>query len=219
MASPLAHFRARAACGVAVASILLAGCFTGQRPSFDDDDPSREMTGAPEIDAVLERLDATPVKTFNAMYSTTTKLGGLSGAGEVVQAGNNRRSVTLNDVRFIFEGDSTATCNLATGECEASINDARTSDLMLTHEFYSDSFARRLRVDADRRVADPTGYTITQAGQQALCVDVAVTGGTNSYCALEGGPLARYDGNDLFIEMTSFSDVVDEAAFESVRRG
>jgi hypothetical protein len=88
---------------------------------------------------------------------------------------------------------------------------------MLTHEFYADAFARRLRVDAARRVADPTGYEITQAGRPALCTDVAVTGGTKTYCAFERGPLARYDGNDVFIEATSLTDVVDESAFESQR--
>lgn len=196
-------------------AVLLGGCFTGQRPSFESDDPSREMTGSPAVDAVLERLDATAVRTFTADYATTTKLGGIESAAHVVQAGDSRRSVTIGDVRYIVEGDSVATCSVATGQCEASINNARTSDVMLTDDFYADSFARRLRIDAGRRVQDPTGYSITQAGLDALCVDVPVTGGTVAYCALDGGPLARYDGNDLFVELTSFSDTPDEAAFET----
>ena len=65
------------------------------------------------------------------------------------------------------------------------------SDVSVTHEFYGKSFAQRLRVDASRRVGEPTGYTITQADQQALCVDVPVTGGTVTYCALDNGVLAR----------------------------
>ena len=106
-----------------------------------------------------------------------------------------------------------ATCELTSGECEATINDARVSNVSLGHEFYGPSFAQRLRVDASRRVAEPRGYTITQADQQALCVDVPVTGGTVTYCALDNGALARYDGADLFIEMTESSDAVDETKF------
>ena len=142
-----------------------------------------------------------------------TRLGGLDSEATVVQADNSRRSITINDVRFIDSADTIATCDLSTGECEATLNDARVSDLQLSHEFYAKNFARRLRVDANRRVGDTTGYTITQAGQQVLCVDVPVTGGSVSYCALDSGPLARYDGNDLFIQMTSVTNVPDESMF------
>jgi hypothetical protein len=216
--SSLLRLGATVGAGLAL-GVALSGCFTGQRPSFDENDPSRGMTGAPAIDAVLERLDATPSDTFSAEYATTTKLGSLPGSATVVQDGDRRRSITVNDVRFLITGDTSATCDLATSSCEAVIDDARISDLMLTHEFYADAFARRLRVDADRRVADPTGYVITQAGREALCTDVAVTGGTKSYCAFEGGPLARYDGPDLLIEATSLTDGIDEAAFEPSRPG
>lgn len=188
---------------------------TGQRPSFDDEVSAADDTGQADIDAVLDRLDATSLATFTADYEVTTKLGGLVSPARVVQSADSRRSITINDVRFVFDGQRIATCNLASAECEASINDARVSDVQLTHDFYADSFARRLRVDADRRVGEPTGYTITQAGQQALCVDVPVTGGTKSYCALESGPLARYDGADLFIELVAISDTPDETAFET----
>ena len=71
----------------------------------------------------------------------------------------------------------------------------------------------RLRVDANRRIADTRGYEITQADRQALCVDVPVSGGTKSYCAFENGPLARYDGADLFIQAVSLDDDADETAF------
>ena len=131
---------------IAAALVIGAsGCFTGQRPSFDENEPGVEMTGAPEIDAVLERLDATSARTFSPpTTTTTTKLGSGIGDAQVVQEGTLRRSITVNDVRFLVTGDTTATCDLATAECEATINDARLSDLMLTHEFSTDAFARRL---------------------------------------------------------------------------
>ena len=196
-----------------VAMVLLAGCFTGQRPSFESTEPLPTATGNADIDAVLERLDSVSDSVFTADYSILTKMGNVTSTATVVQARPDRRSITINDVRFLYDDAAVATCDLTTGECEATINDARVSNVSIGHEFYGQSFAQRLRVDASRRVAEPTGYTITQADQQALCVDVPVTGGTVSYCALESGALARYDGADLFIEMTNFSDVPDESKF------
>ena len=204
---------ARLAAAILAVALVLGGCFTGERPSFDDEDPLETESGDEAIDAILERLDALAPTQFTARYEILTRLGGLDSEATVVQADNSRRSVTINDVRFIDSSDTTATCDLSIGECEATLNDARVSDLLLSHEFYAKSFARRLRVDANRRVGDTTGYTITQAGQQVLCVDVPVTGGTVSYCALDSGPLARYDGNDLFIQMTSLTDIPDESKF------
>jgi hypothetical protein len=198
---------------MAAAALVLAGCVTGSRPSFDDTQPARTDTGNAAIDAVLARLDAVPSAVFTADYEVLTRLGNVESTATVVQASPERRSITINDVRYIYDGASVATCNLVTAECEATINDARVSDLLLTHEFYGAAFAQRLRVDANRRVGEPTGHSITQAGLQALCVDIPVTGGTTSYCALEGGALARYDGNDLFIEMTTYTDVPDETKF------
>ena len=102
---------------------------------------------------------------------------------------------------------------MALGECEAIINNARTSDVAVFDRFYGADFAARLRTDATRRIGDVTGYAITQGGEQALCVDVPVNGGIKSYCALETGPLARYNGNDLFIELTAYSATPDESKF------
>jgi hypothetical protein len=195
------------------ASIALAGCFTGSRPSFDDAQPAQSDTGNAAIDAVLARLDVVATSVFTADYDILTRLGNIDSTATVVQASPERRSITINDVRFIYDGPSVATCNLSTAECEATINDARVSDLLLSHEFYGQSFAQRLRVDAGRRVGEPTGSTVTQAGLEALCVDIPVTGGTTSYCALANGALASYDGNDLLIEMTAITDVPDETKF------
>jgi hypothetical protein len=130
-----------------------------------------------------------------------------------VQAQNRRRSITINDVRFLDGSGTAATCNLSTAECEAIINDARVSDVQITHDFYGSSFARRLRVDAGRSLAPALGYAETIAGQSAVCADVAVSGGTKVYCALDSGPLARYDGNDVVIEMTASNPTPDESKF------
>jgi hypothetical protein len=200
------------AASTVAATLILAGCGTGLRPSFDADEPAQTATGDPAVDAVLDRLDRVGIARFTADYTILTRLGGAQSTASVVQAEDSRSSVTVNDIRFI-DGSTVATCNLTTDECEAIINDARVSDLQLTHDFYGDSFARRLRVDAARSLAPATGYADTIGGLPATCADVAVSGGTKVYCAIDAGVLARYDGADLRIDLVGFSDVPDETKF------
>src|SRR5918994_1964302 len=171
----------------ALSTVVLAGCMTGQRPSFEPTEPLPTATGNADIDAVLQRLDAVSDSVFTADYDILTKMGNVTSTATVAQARPDRRSITINDVRFLYDDAAVATCDLTNGECEAVINDARVSDVSIGHEFYGQSFAQRLRVDAGRRVAEPSGYPITQAGRPALCVDVPVTGGTVAYCALDNG--------------------------------
>lgn len=207
--------RRRAVVALLVGAVGVSACATGQRPSFDADQPALAPTGDPAADAVLDRLDGIDLEQFTADYSILTRLGGQESTATVVQADNSRRSVTVNDVRYLNGTGNAATCNLTTGECEASINDARTSDLQVTHDFYGVSMARRLRVDAGRRLDNSRGYLDTIAGQQATCADVPVSGGTKTYCVLDSGVLARYDGADLQIELTNVSNVADETKFET----
>jgi len=220
MASPhpartAARTRLRMVVAIATSVLVLAGCFTGARPTFDDDQPLIAPTGDAAIDAVLDRLDNVGIAEFTADYSILTRLGALESTATVVQADNSRRSVTINDTRFVNGTGTAATCNLTTHECEAVINDARVSDVQIGHDFYGPSFARRLRLDAERRIGDARGYEITQAGQPAVCADVPVSGGTKTYCALESGALARYDGNDLLIDLTAYSPTPDETKFDT----
>lgn len=218
MASPrLSRCRSRARTVTAVLTVAIAvsACGLGPRPSFDADEPLQAPTGDPAVDAVLDRLDAVGVEQFTADYSILTRLGGRESTASVVQADNSRRSVTVNEVRFLNGAGNAATCDLVTEECEASINDARISDVQLTHDFYGSSMARRLRVDAGRSISPARGYTETVGDQTATCADVPVSGGTKIYCALDSGVLAKYDGADLLVQLTSFSDVPDESKFDS----
>jgi len=196
-------------------ALALTACATGARPFFDGDQPARAETGDEAIDAVLERLDRATLTEMTADYEILTRLGGTSSAATVVQQPPDRRSITVGDIRFIYDGGPIATCDLTTVECEASINDARISDVGITHRFYAEDFARRLRVDANRRIGDPVPSTTSIAGMPAQCVGVPVSGGTKTYCALDTGPLARYDGNDVQIELVAYADTADESAFDT----
>lgn len=210
----------RAATGALLAAIVLAGCFTGARPEFEDDNTAPAApTGNAEIDNVLGLLDSVGRSEFTVGYDIETKFNTVSSTGLVVQAAGQRRSITVeNDersVRFIENGSEELTCNLVASECEPSLNDARISDTQLPHTFYGPAFASRLRADADRRIADPEAYTKSIAGQPADCVDISVAGGTKTYCALASGPLAQFVGADVTIELTSYSPTPDEAKFET----
>jgi hypothetical protein len=205
------HVTSRSVAALVACAVLLSSCFTAERPTlggcaFD------ETTGRVEIDSVLERFDCVSPELFTADYAVLTRLGDFTSTAQVVQA-PGKRSITINMVRYIYDGESMITCDLSEGTCEGEINEARTSDVLLTSEFYAKAMAARLRVDADRRIGDPVASEITQGGQQALCVDIPVTGGTKRYCALESGALALFDGSDLLIELTGFSPTPDDTAF------
>jgi len=212
--------RTRLLVGLLVSSAVLAGCFTGERPSFDDEDTvPTEATGNADIDQVLGLLDSIDSSEFTAGYDIETKLNSVSSTGLVVQAAGQRRSITVDNaarsVRFIVDGQDERTCDLLTAECETSLNDARISDTLLPHTFYGPAFAARLRADAGRRIGDPVSYEKSIAGQPAQCVDVPITNGTTSYCALESGALAEFAGGDVTIELTSYSPEPDTTKFTS----
>ncbi|NND75027.1 MAG: hypothetical protein HKN44_08475 [Ilumatobacter sp.] len=196
-----------------VLGIALAGCFTGARPGFEDS-AGRDLTGRREIDAVLVRLDAAPLARFTAEYDILTRLGDRQSTAVVVQADNSRRSITINDVRYLFDEATVATCRLDEGTCVAQITpEATYGELFVDHDFYAATPATRLRNDARSRIGEPVASEIVQAGQTALCVDIPVSGGTTRYCALQTGVLAVYEGNDLEITLTRFLPEPDDALF------
>jgi hypothetical protein len=221
--SPTSHGRLAAGTrtirlgALVLAAALLTSCFTGERPRFDDEQAAVAPTGDSQIDAVLSRLDAVGRNEFTANYDILTRFGGLSSTAVVTQAAGNRRSITVNgEVRYIIDGDAERTCQLDPQTCEASLNDAYLSTAQLTHRFYAPAYAQRLRTEADRRTGETTSFADTIAGQSALCV-VVLVGGANeiTFCALDSGPLARYVGADLEIEMTSYSPAPDTTLFAS----
>ncbi len=184
----------------------------GQRPSLVES----ASVADPAIAAVIDRLEMAESATFTATYTITSKFGGNT-AEATVTADGGRRSITVGDVRFLLEGAASYTCDLENAGCIAQIEDARVSDLQITHRFWGRSTAQRLRTDANRALANGDGATIDIAEWTATCVEVTVPGGVKTYCALDSGVLARYDGADVNIELTSYSPEADEALFSQER--
>ena len=197
-------------------AVGLAGCFTGERPEFEDDAAALAVSsGNADIDAVLERLDRVGSSEFTAEYDIETRFGSVLSDATVVQAPGRRRSITVEDTRFLIDGDDARTCSVSTAECETGVNDARISQTQLSHEFYGPAFARRLRVSADRRTGDPEPFTDTIAGEPATCVVVRVAGNNGeTFCALDSGVLARFDGADQHIELARYEPTPELGLFE-----
>jgi hypothetical protein len=192
---------------IAVLSALTTGCALGERPTLQ----AAELITDPASETVVERLDRPPVGDFEAVYTITpTATGGNPTTATVTSRGGEVRA-EIGSVVFTTDVTGlTSTCSLDDTECEDIADDARISDLGVTHQFWGSAFRQRLATDAARRIGTSTGTTDTIAGQPAVCVAIKLPSsveqvGTTSYCALEQGVLARYTGADVSIELTSFT--------------
>jgi hypothetical protein len=184
--------------------MLATACAVGPRPSFQAELPNDD----PAIAQVLERLDRAGFVKFVATYDIDPSSVNSPQRQATVRQLDGRRRVTIGDIEFATDGETAQTC--VRGTCVDFIDDARVSDLNLTHLFWGSSFRSRLELDSARNLADGHGSIETIAGRPSVCVELPVIGGNVSYCALDAGILARYFGADVSIELTSFSLNVDE---------
>lgn len=183
----------------------VAACATGPRPT---------LTGAATVDdaataQVLERLERSPLGDFTATYEITPTSGTDITQATVTQEGAELR-VEVGDVVFTSNGTTATTCDASGNSCDDYANDARISNLGITHRFWGSAFRQRVATDSGRRIGTSTGTVDTIAGQPAACVAIQVPStldavGTVNYCALDQGILARYLGADAAIELTSFA--------------
>ena len=143
---PMPRHRTPALC--LAAALLLAGCFTGERPSFTtQQNGAGTLTGDAAIDALLTRLDAAAVTTptFTAGYDLVVKFGDARKTATVAADGEHR-AVTIDPVRFVQTEAGSRTC--IAGVCNDGERAQAISDTQLTFAFYGADAATRLRVDA-----------------------------------------------------------------------
>lgn len=191
------------------ALVVLAGCFTGERPTLT---PPPETTGDAAADAVLERLQNAGTASFTVQYMIAAPTGARADA-VVVQQGESRRAVTIGDHRFVSDGAVSRTCDLTADTCADGIDPAAVSDLAITADFYDVSPATRLRRDVSQRVGSTAGAAETIAGEAATCVTIPIAQTAARYCALDAGPLASLRTTDVTIELTAYRPTVDDTAF------
>jgi len=193
---------------------VLSGCFTGPRPSYTAEPfPRGSSSGDAAIDNVLAQLDAVNDGPYTATYTVLTKFGNITRPASVSVAAG-RRSVTVGDVRFITTDGASQTGILdKTDPCSSSIDPAGISDTQITPDFYAADAAKRLRRSAVARIGATIPHTEQTAGQSATCVDVPMSGGVSTFCALTNGPLALLDDGAVRIELTQYRRAVDESLF------
>lgn len=195
---------------------LLAGCATGQRPTLVEQDAGTSDSAAAAVIALLDLADEA---TFTATYDITPTSGTQATTATVIVSGVRQR-IMIGSVEYLNDGTSTRTCVAGGGECVEGIDEARISNLQITHDFWGATTGTRLARAANTSLTDGVPRVETVAGQPATCADITVpspnaeaTGGalgTLVYCALEAGPLARYVGADVNILLTSYAPSVDE---------
>lgn len=198
---------------VIAGAVTLAGCFTGERPTLID----RPAVDDPAAQAVIDRLGTAASGEFTAIYEITPTATGAVTTATVVQAGTRRR-VTVGSVDFLTDGTVNRTCENNERGCVDFLDDARISDLNVTHRFWGDAFKSRLELDASRRIGFSEASDVLIVDAPAACVDIPIPGGSAlsnivRYCALDAGPLARYVGADVVIELIAFEPETDANAF------
>lgn len=200
---------------LALSTVLLAGCFTGERPYFSDADqyPTGVPTGDAAVDAVLTKLEAATAGPATAAYSILTKYGNVTNPALVVLS-PGKRSVTVGNTRYIQTETTAVTCTEDKSvPCVDGFDPQRISDTSVTVDFYAADTAKRLRRDADAKLGPAIASTSTVAELPVTCVDVTVPGGVASYCVLDSGLVAKVDDGDVLITLTLFGEIADENAF------
>lgn len=187
--------------------IVLTGCVTGQRGRLMTE---LSATGNEAIDAVLSQLEAVSGAVFTADYDVLTVYPGTDTAVTIAQSAPARRITIVGDVAFIVDGGPSETCTVSTDECQDGIDAARTSDVQLTPDFWGTSATARLRAEAGVATGPPVPSSEIIAGQNAICVAIPVPDDTVTTCVLDDGVLARLDGSDIELTMTSYSPDADE---------
>lgn len=187
---------------------VLSACATGPRPTLVADIPVNDAG----IVAVLDAFDLADSAEFTANYRITVNYGNVAVNASVTQK-QRERSVTIGDIRYLVETGSTRTCMLSNSTCTRGLDDTKVSDVQITHQFWSRATAQRLRIDASRNIGPTEQYVAVFANADTNCVSVPVVGGTKVYCVTRDGVLAHYAGPDLLIELTEYSNEVDQTLF------
>ena len=206
--------RLRFVTAAALIGLVATACMEGERPSFVESPTAvGTTTGDANIDAVLALYDGVGNAVFTAGYQATVVLTGRPSTVTAAQIDSTQRSMTVDDVRYVTDSTGTRTCSVAAGTCAPVLNAAAVSDTGVTPDFVFGDIAKRLRRDANARIGPTVLSTVDVAGQQATCVDVALSGGTKQYCALADGVLARFVGADVTVDLTSYQPTADPALF------
>jgi hypothetical protein len=182
---------------------------TGDRPTLAQE----TSTGYPAVDDLVDRIGDLGEARYTAHYDVLVRYGEVSTTASASQSDENRRSLTVGDIRYVTHAQIAKTCTVSTAACVPQIDPTRVSDVMMTPDFFGTSLVARVELDATRAIAEPVVTVEQTDGGEATCVAIPITDATTTYCVLENGVLTRLDGPDLVVTMTSYSDEVDELLY------
>lgn len=183
------------------AALLLSGCALGERPILTDERKPDDAAVA----AVRVLLDNAGATAFSASYLITPAMVGSSTVPASVRVSPNSIEVVIGEVEYVDRDGEARTCSSGQTDCGSGIDESRISNLSVTSQFWGVSAAQRLGTDAGRMTADAVPSPETIAGQPATCARLTFDDAGATYCALATGPLARYVGADVTIELTAYA--------------
>jgi hypothetical protein len=186
-----------------------SGCMTGDRPTLAQE----TSTGYPAVDDLVDRIGDLGEARYTAHYDVLVRYGDVSTTASASQSDEDRRSLTIGDIRYVTHAQISKTCTVSAATCVPQIDPTRVSDVMMTPDFFGTSMVARIELDAARAIAEPVVSVEQTDGGEAMCVAIPITDATTTYCVLENGVLTRLDGPDLVVTMTSYSGEVDELLY------
>ena len=156
--------------------------------------------------------------TFTADYDVLTRFGDLHTPATVVQAAADRRSITIGNVRFIFDGPIDG--DVPARHRRVQRHDRRRADQqhpagagLLRHERRGPPPPRRR---GPRRRRRRVRRRRSPARRRRACRSRCPAAST-IYCALDDGVLARLDAADVVIELTAYAPEPDERRSPATR--
>lgn len=193
-----------AVAAMVITLVAVGACDSGDEPTLGAPVPEIDDAAAA---VVYDLLGTAGDTAFTATYDVTPSLSGVTSLATVRHDPDLTTEVEIGDLVFVGSGEGARTC--ANGVCRDGSDDAVISSLNITHRFWAPAFATRLRLDTQRRIGFIEASTTEIAGRPADCVGIPQAGPAEidavvTYCALDVGPLARYGGADVAIELTEF---------------
>ena len=203
-----------------MATVFLASCFTGPRPTLETVDTLAPVND-PAAESVLQVLTSTPTTSFTIEYEIVTKFGGAITSATVSFDPILGTSVDIADTRYLYTAEgTTSTCSKSTFECTTGIDETRVSDRQLTSTFHKQSAIERIRQDVRVAVGPAVGRTDSLVDTAITCaefpvVDSAGAPQTKSYCAFDDvSVIASMETADLSVTAVSMSPTADPALFQ-----
>lgn len=192
---------------IVVAAIALAGCSGGERPSTGERLPDLvDERGdlSPELASFLADIAAPGTVAFDATYSVTQKLGGVTTMVRVSAAPPAWR-VEAGDV-VVVDGPRPATCRPSLRRCVGEVLEAQVTQFGVPSTFFSTATHNLLATAARRPGAGAMVHsTRTLAGVELRCAAVPIGAATPALaCITAEGVVGFEEDPSRVVTLTAY---------------